>query len=71
MHDFSIVPNIIYCGDGYDVNTVIIDGKIVMRNKVIRTVDEEYWVEKGQQVAAKVVEKSGLNKKIKPRWPIM
>jgi len=30
IHDFSIVPNLVYSGDGQDVETVIIDGKIVM-----------------------------------------
>jgi cytosine/adenosine deaminase-related metal-dependent hydrolase len=35
------VRSMVYAADGNDVETVIIDGKVVMRNRVILTVDEE------------------------------
>jgi len=35
------ISNFVYCGKGSDVETVIVDGKIVMENKVIIGVDEK------------------------------
>jgi 5-methylthioadenosine/S-adenosylhomocysteine deaminase len=35
------VRSLVYAADGDDVETVIIDGRIVMRDRVILTVDEE------------------------------
>src|SRR3989338_10118839 len=35
MHDFSIVPNLVYSGEGADVESSIIDGKIGMENRKI------------------------------------
>lgn len=70
MYDFSIVPNLIYCGMGHDVRTTIIDGKIVMEDRVIKTMKEEEWIKKGQQVGDRAVAKSGLNKRIKSPWPV-
>jgi 5-methylthioadenosine/S-adenosylhomocysteine deaminase len=35
------IRSLIYAADGDDVDTVIIDGKVVMRNRTILTVDEE------------------------------
>jgi 5-methylthioadenosine/S-adenosylhomocysteine deaminase len=35
------ISNFVYCGKGSDVETVIIDGKVVMEDKVIKGVDEK------------------------------
>jgi len=37
----SVVSHLIYSATGNDVETVIVDGKIIMKNKKILTVDEE------------------------------
>jgi len=68
LYDFSIVPNIVYAGDGADVETVIIDGKIVMENRVIKTLNEEEVLEKSQKTAEKLVNQ--LPYKLYPRWRI-
>ena len=36
----EIVPALIYCAKGSDVETVIINGRIVMQNRVIESIDE-------------------------------
>ena len=36
----EIVPSLIYCAKGSDVETVIINGRIVMQNRVIESIDE-------------------------------
>jgi 5-methylthioadenosine/S-adenosylhomocysteine deaminase len=35
------ISNFVYCGKGSDVETVIIDGKVVMEDKIIKGVDEK------------------------------
>jgi 5-methylthioadenosine/S-adenosylhomocysteine deaminase len=54
---------IIYSTDGHAVKTVIIDGKIVMENRHLTTVDEDALVQKAQSRAEKIVEKAGVGKK--------
>lgn len=39
------ISSFVYCGKGEDVETVLIDGKVVMENRVILGVDEEKVVE--------------------------
>jgi len=70
IHDFSIVPNLVYSGDGQDVETVIIDGKIVMEKRKIITVNEEEILAKAQKAAERIVSKIGIDKKLKSKWPI-
>ena len=68
MHDFSIVPNLVYSGEGADVETSVIDGRIVMENRKILTIDVDRVLSRAQEAAEKIVAK--LPYKIEPRWPI-
>lgn len=71
LQDFSLVPTLVYSGDGMDVDTVIIDGKIVMANKELKTVNEKEILEKAQRIGVNIFKKAGLYKKLKPRWPVI
>jgi len=72
-HEFALVPNIVYSGDGRDVETVIIDGRIVMEGRRMLTVDENKILEDAQRSSEKIIyrleEKFGL--KLTSRWPFM
>ncbi len=57
------VANIVYYGSGSDVKTVIIDGKIVMKDRIIKTVDEREVLEKNQTAAEKIWERYYSHKK--------
>ncbi len=70
MHDFSIVPCVVYSGEGKDVDTTIVNGKILMENRKVTTLNEEKVLEESQEAAETIVARAGLDKKIKPRWPI-
>jgi cytosine/adenosine deaminase-related metal-dependent hydrolase len=59
----DVLNQIIYSTDGHAVKTVIIDGKIVMENRHLTTVDEDALVQKAQSRAEKIVEKAGVGKK--------
>ncbi len=55
LHEFSLVPNLVYSGEGRDVETTIIDGAIVMENRVIKTVNTAEVLARAQVAAEKIV----------------
>ncbi len=69
-HEFSLIPNLVYSGEGRDVDTVIIDGRIVMQDRKVVTVDEEEILEAAQRSSEGILDrlKSKFGIEIKPRW---
>jgi 5-methylthioadenosine/S-adenosylhomocysteine deaminase len=55
-HD--VISNIVYSANGNDVDAVIVDGKIVMENREIKTVNEEEVMEKAVAAADGVAHKA-------------
>ncbi|MCD6483547.1 MAG: amidohydrolase [Candidatus Odinarchaeota archaeon] len=62
------VSNLVYAAHGYDVDTVIIDGKVIVGNKKVLTMDEEDIKKRARERAVKVYERAGI--KISPQWPV-
>jgi len=54
---FNIVANIVYAAQGGDVSTVLVDGKVVVKDGRVQTVDEEKLIENHTKVAASVLER--------------
>ncbi|HWP28061.1 MAG TPA: amidohydrolase [Chloroflexota bacterium] len=76
LHDFSLVPTLVYSGDGADVETSIVDGQIVMRDRRILTVDVDDVLERAQHAAKGIVARlraAGVPHmgKLLPRWPVV
>jgi len=53
--------------NGSDVDTVVIDGKMIMENRKVLTLDEEGIINKAQVSAQDVFKRAGVG--IKSRWP--
>jgi 5-methylthioadenosine/S-adenosylhomocysteine deaminase len=68
-HEFSLIPNLVYCAGLQDVVSVMIDGKLVLRDRRLTTVDEHDVLRRAQQAAERVFRDSGLT--IEPRWPFV
>jgi len=47
----SIYANIVYSAHGSDVDTVIVDGKILMENRHVKTLDEQAIMERAEETA--------------------
>jgi len=47
----DVYANIVYSARGSDVNTVIVDGKILMRDRIVKTLDEEEVMRRAQKTA--------------------
>jgi len=56
---FNPVSHVVYAANGSDVDTAIIDGRIVMRNRKVATLDEGKVLEVGREAAKDLMEKAG------------
>jgi len=63
------VSTIVYAAHGSDVDTVVIDGKIVMKNREVLTLNRKEILEDIRERHHKVARRAGLN--IGPRWPVI
>jgi 5-methylthioadenosine/S-adenosylhomocysteine deaminase len=61
---FSIPNQLVYSTDGHNVQTVVIDGKIVLENRKLRQINERNLISESQLKAKKIAEKAGIDKKI-------
>lgn len=57
---YMIPYRLTYEAQGQDVDTVIVDGEVIMENRVVKTVDEEMVLEQAQNEAERIIEKCGL-----------
>jgi cytosine/adenosine deaminase-related metal-dependent hydrolase len=64
------VAAVVFGAQGSDVDTVVIDGKTIMQNRKVLTLDEETIVDDVRQRYLKVAERAGIEK-IVPNWPII
>ena len=66
LDSVDIVPNnnpvsdLVYAGCGADVDTVIVDGKIVMENKNVMTLNERENIEQARIRASALLKRTGL-----------
>jgi cytosine/adenosine deaminase-related metal-dependent hydrolase len=63
------VSTIVYAAHGTDVDTVVIDGKLVMEGRKVLTLDEDTILEDVRNRYRAVGERAGLE--IGPRWPVL
>jgi cytosine/adenosine deaminase-related metal-dependent hydrolase len=63
------ISTIVCAATGRDVDTVVIDGKIVVRGGKVLTMDESRILAEARERAASVYRRAGID--IKPRWPVV
>jgi cytosine/adenosine deaminase-related metal-dependent hydrolase len=63
------VSTIVYAAHGTDVDSVVIDGKLVMEGRVVLTLDEAAILEDIRERYREVGARAGLE--IGPRWPVL
>ena len=59
------VYRVIYFASGGDVDTVIVDGKILMENRIVKTVNEEEVLERAQREAEAMFDRMQLRHLLK------
>ncbi len=63
----DVVSAVVWTATGSDVKTVVIDGKVVVKDYRVMTLDEQDILEKAQERAEAIVVKSGI--KLQKKWP--
>jgi cytosine/adenosine deaminase-related metal-dependent hydrolase len=63
------VSTIVYAAHGTDVDTVVIDGKLVMEGRQVLTLDEDIILQDVRKRYREVGARAGLE--IGPRWPVL
>jgi len=61
------VSNLVYSGCGTNVDTVLVNGRILMQDKELLTLDEEAVKQKARRRAVDLMERSEIT--VEPKWP--
>jgi cytosine/adenosine deaminase-related metal-dependent hydrolase len=54
------VSDLVYAGSGMDVHTVIVDGRVIMENRDVKTLDEREIIGQARERASALLERTGL-----------
>jgi len=65
------LSNIVYAINGDSVDTVMINGKLVMKGRKLLTYDEEEIILNANRASKRLAQKSGLDKIAVPKWPVI
>ncbi|MFX1368493.1 MAG: amidohydrolase family protein [Promethearchaeota archaeon] len=74
MRDLSFTPNsnpvsnLVYAGSGYAVDTVMVNGRLLMQNKKLLTLEEDQVMERAVNHSHALLERAGIE--IDPKWPL-
>ena len=63
------ISSLVYAATGAEVDTVVVDGRIVVEHGQLLTVDENEVMEQAHQHAGALYRRAGIE--IKPRWPVL
>jgi len=69
LHDPITV--LVYACNGNMVDSVMVDGKFLMRNRKVLTMDEHEVMNQAQKASDELLKRSGLSVCLKPRWPVI
>jgi cytosine/adenosine deaminase-related metal-dependent hydrolase len=65
------ISNLVHAASGANVNTVIIDGKVIVKDREFVNIDQSEFIHRGRALASNIAERTGLTKFQSPRWPIV
>jgi 5-methylthioadenosine/S-adenosylhomocysteine deaminase len=65
---FDPVSAVVYGATGEDVETVMVDGEILMQNRIVSTIDEERVLRQAQSRGMELLERVGI--RVSPDWPV-
>jgi len=62
------VSHMVYAANGSDVHTVIVDGKVLMENREVKTIDEQQVLEEAEERGLAVTRRANIT--IKSKWSL-
>jgi len=60
------ISHLVYSGEGSDVDTVIVDGEILLEQRQVKTLDESKIIQEANRRAEKLLERTGVV--VKSKW---
>ncbi len=71
MLNHQPVSKLVYSARGHDVVTNIVDGRVLMENRRVLTLDESAILDRARDVAADLVSRAGIETRdlLKAGWP--
>ncbi|CZR63597.1 probable atrazine chlorohydrolase/guanine deaminase [Phialocephala subalpina] len=69
--NYDPVATIVYSTNAGDVDLVVVNGKVVVKDGKLTTIDEATTMKEGIAAGAAVISRSGLAKVIVPKWPVV
>jgi 5-methylthioadenosine/S-adenosylhomocysteine deaminase len=67
--NYSEVQNLVYSADGRSVETVYVNGRLIMDDRKVLTVDENEVIARCMALSEKLLERTGV--RVPGRWPIL
>jgi 5-methylthioadenosine/S-adenosylhomocysteine deaminase len=64
------IGNLVYSADGSSVDTVIVDGNILVEGGVMKTLDEKALLREATPAARRIAERAGVLHHGEPAWPV-
>jgi 5-methylthioadenosine/S-adenosylhomocysteine deaminase len=68
---YDIVAKLTWVAENSDVDTIIIDGKVVMENREVKTMDEEEVLKTAARVSDEILSRAKVSKFRKPPWKVV
>ena len=64
------IANLVYCAHGACADTVIVDGRILMRGGKVLTLNARDLYEEAQDRATSLIRRTGLEQAVASIWPV-
>jgi cytosine/adenosine deaminase-related metal-dependent hydrolase len=71
VRDFSTAANLVYAGEGADVETTIVDGRVLMEKRRLLTIDGDRVLAEAQRIAERIAGRLPAPETLRPRWPVL
>jgi cytosine/adenosine deaminase-related metal-dependent hydrolase len=68
---YSPVSAVVYSATGHDVDMVVVDGKILVQDGKLLSMDETSIWESADKLGHEVVKRAGKTKEVSGRWPML
>jgi cytosine/adenosine deaminase-related metal-dependent hydrolase len=75
MHELGLTPavnpvsNLVYSGSGQSVDTVLVNGKVLMRDKKLLALNTDTVMKNARAHIIKLLERADVD--ISPKWPVL
>jgi cytosine/adenosine deaminase-related metal-dependent hydrolase len=65
----NLISGLVYAAEGSDVDTVIVDGKILMENRIVKTLDESGILKRASERGQELLDRAGV--RVVSKWPVL